>query len=107
MRIVKEKKSFPEFSNIHLILGFKMDLHVPTVKYDNDSPDGEISKIVRPWWVYFCSLRIIYNSGACFSNKETEDEVAMARDIAEFERNKHLARPCNTLDGFNVNRIRK
>ena len=31
----------------------------------------------------------------------------MARDIAEFERNKHLARPCNTLDGFNVNRKEK
>ena len=27
----------------------------------------------------------------------------MARDIAEFEKNKHLARPCTTLDGFNVN----
>ena len=35
-------------------------------------------------------------------SKEEEDERAAARDIAEFERNKHLTKPCNTLDGFNV-----
>lgn len=35
-------------------------------------------------------------------SKEDEDERATARDIAEFERNKHLSLPCNTLDGFNV-----
>ena len=29
-----------------------------------------------------------------------EDDLATARDIAEFERNKHLSQPCNTLDGF-------
>ena len=40
-----------------------------------------------------------------FSNKEEEDEMAAARDIAEFERNKHLSRPCTTLDGFNVSKI--
>ena len=30
------------------------------------------------------------------------DEIAAARDIAEFERNIHLRQPCSTLDGFNV-----
>ena len=43
---------------------------------------------------YFCSHQSTYS-------KEEEDERAAARDIAEFERNKHLSKPCNTLDGFN------
>ena len=35
-----------------------------------------------------------------FLGSQEEDELATARDIAEFERNKHLSKPCNTLDGF-------
>ena len=37
----------------------------------------------------------------CHSQAEL-DEVAAARDIAEFEKNIHLSQPCTTLDGFNV-----
>ena len=37
-----------------------------------------------------------------YYSKEEEDELATARDIAEFEKNKHLGQPCSTLDGFNV-----
>lgn len=34
------------------------------------------------------------------------DEIAAARDIAEFEKNIHLRQPCSTLDGFNVSEQR-
>ena len=43
----------------------------------------------------------LFNSHQTTNSKEEEDELATARDIAEFERNKHLSKPCNTLDGFN------
>ena len=33
---------------------------------------------------------------------EKEEELLIARDIAEFEKNKHLAKPSNTLDGMRV-----
>ena len=33
---------------------------------------------------------------------EKEEELSIARDIAEFEKNKHLAKPSNTLDGMRV-----
>ena len=36
----------------------------------------------------------------CFS--EEEDDLAIARDIAEFEKNKHLAKPSNTLNVMDV-----
>ena len=35
---------------------------------------------------------------------EKEDELSFARDIAEFEKNRHLAKPSNTLDGMRVER---
>ena len=36
----------------------------------------------------------------CFS--EEEDDLAIARDIAEFEKNKHLAKPSNFLSGMKM-----
>ena len=36
----------------------------------------------------------------CFS--EEEDDLAIARDIAEFEKNKHLAKPTNFLSGMKM-----
>ena len=36
----------------------------------------------------------------CFS--KDEDDLSIARDIAEFEKNIHLSVPVSTLDGFNV-----
>ena len=44
----------------------------------------------------------MYISECNFHSQEDEDEIATARDIAEFEKNKHLAKPCSTLDGFSV-----
>ena len=38
-------------------------------------------------------------------NSEKEEELSIARDIAEFEKNNHLAKPSNTLDGMRVNGI--
>ena len=34
--------------------------------------------------------------------REKEEDLYFARDIAEFEKNKHLAKPSNTLDGMRV-----
>ena len=31
---------------------------------------------------------------------EKEEELSIARDIAEFEKNKHVAKPSNTLGGL-------
>ena len=51
------------------------------------------------------SLSDIQNISECNflrSQEQDEDEIATARDIAEFEKNKHLTKPCSTLDGFSV-----
>ena len=51
------------------------------------------------------SLSDVQNISECnfpHSKEQDEDEIATARDIAEFEKNKHLAQTCSTLDGFSV-----
>ena len=61
---------------------------------------GEDCETLVNWSLY--AMFRLYISECNFHSQEDEDEIATARDIAEFEKNKHLAKPCSTLDGFSV-----